>query len=140
LSCLPTDLETTLCAAYRTQAELYAKALAYCTQESSAEKPAAHADDWLPKLVVILAQVAVVEKQLATVKEAWQRQGQPMGAELRACLAGVADLLRPLAATINRAVEALEADRSRMIPRIDQVARLRRMQQAYDRTGRVAPQ
>jgi hypothetical protein len=134
-----TELEATLCAAYREQAKLYTQALACCAHEPSAGKLSTHADDWLPQLVEILARVAVIEGQLVTVKEAWQRQGRPTGAELRTCLARVSDLLRPLAATINRAVAALEADRSMMMPRLEHVARLRRMQQAYDRTSGVAP-
>jgi hypothetical protein len=131
-------LEATLCAAYRDQADLYAKALACCTHELSTVKPGQHAHDWLPQLVQILDRVAVIERQLATVKEEWQRQNRPAGPALRTCLARVADLLRPLAAVIDRTIESLEADRNKLIPQIEQVARLRRMQQAYDRTSRVA--
>jgi hypothetical protein len=131
-------LEAALCAAYREEAELYAKALACCRHEASAEQPATGADLWLPHVVAILAQVTPIEHRIATVKEQWQRQGRPTGAELRSCLARVAELLGPLAATVNRTVEVLEADRLKMVPQIEQIARLRRMQQAYNRAGRVS--
>ena len=134
MSQMECDLETILCAAYRDQAELYARALACC----SADNLGQHADGWLPQLVKILSQVATIEGRIATVKEQWRRQGRSPGAELRTCLARVSDLLQPLAATINRSIETLEANRSTMIPQLEQVARLRRMQQAYDQTGRVA--
>jgi hypothetical protein len=134
VSQMESDLDAILCAAYRDQAELYARALACC----SAENLGQHADGWLPQLGKILSQVATIEGQIATVKVEWHRQGRSPGAELRTCLARVAELLRLLAATINRSIETLEANRSTMIPQLEQVARLRRMQQAYDQTGRVA--
>lgn len=127
----PSGVESTLCTAYRAEAELYAQALAVC--ESSSGSDGAPVENWLPRLVELLDAVATLEAGISASKAEWQRQGRPAGPQLKGCLAHVSDLLRALSAVVNRVIAALHADRLQMIPQIEQFTRVRRMQQAYER-------
>ena len=129
------DVETTLCTAYRAEAELYARALAVC--ESSAGTAGTPVDDWLPRLVELLDAAGTLDAGIATAKAEWQRHDRPAGPELKGCLAQVADLLRQLSAIVNRVIGAVQADRRQLIPQVEQFTRLRRMQQAYERAVHV---
>ena len=123
-------IEANLCVAYREEAELYEQALALSPQPDDGG-----IDGRLPALTGLLDRIAAIESRVAPDRDQWQRAGRLPGPELAGCLARIAELLRGLSAVVEQAISHVQTQRDQMMPQVEGLARLSRMQQAYHRVS-----
>jgi selenocysteine lyase/cysteine desulfurase len=125
---MPEALEQRLIAAYQQQMEAYKRAHAIM------DARAAHAD-WLAQLQEPLSVVAALELQMADDKRAWREGSHAPGAELRVLLDQLGEKIRTLKEAIDSEMAELLAQRSRLLPVIDDFIRQRWMLNAYARSA-----
>jgi hypothetical protein len=128
-------LERVLCEAYREEIDLYTQAVALCECRSAAPEAV---DGWLPTLVAMLDRIAAVEARMAPAKAEWKRLGHAPDAALADCLRRMAELLRALAAAVDRVITDLQARRQHLPAPLEALSRSQRVQQAYQRIARVS--
>ena len=128
-------LERVLCEAYREEIDLYTQAVALCDCHRSAAEAV---DGWLPTLVALFDRIAAVEARMAAAKGEWKRHGHAPGGELASCLRRMGELLRSLAAAVDRVIADLQARRQQLPAKLEALARSQRVQQAYQRIARAS--
>ena len=125
------DLEATLCQAFREQATLYDRALSLADSLTPSLRRGEDVTDTLGQVVALLEQVSVLETRLALSWKLWEKKGRQPGPELTAVLAEVRGLAERLSHWVAEAEGEAKAQQQQIVPQLDALIRLRKMQRAY---------
>ncbi|MFO0967431.1 MAG: hypothetical protein U0793_17870 [Gemmataceae bacterium] len=115
-------LEQELCAGYAEEARLYARALDLAEQASEQVGAGADGNPLLNEIADLLARVGVIEAETAGTREQWRRVGATPGAELRAHLGDVANLIQRMQSHLGQALDTAPRKKQALAPQLDELA------------------
>jgi chromosome segregation ATPase len=130
------DIESALSAALQERSETYVRAresLLELERRLDAGQTPLHAV--CPELHGVLEVIRVADERLAPLQEQWTRLALRPGPGLAEQIQRHQSQLEQTLTIINRLTETARADREQLAPRLDEVARGRRMQAAYAASG-----
>lgn len=133
----PADVESALAAAFRSRSAAYAQAqqsLVELDRRLKAGETPLHA--LCPELQSVLESIRVADESLAPLQAEWRKLSIRPGPELAEQIQNHQSQLEQTLEIVGHLTEAAEADRAHLAPRLDEVARGRRMQAAYASSGR----
>lgn len=121
-----TELDALLCAGYEQEEALYERALALTREPREAT--------WLPELLTLFEQIAVVEVRLGPARRELPPEAR-RSERLKGCLDRIGSLIRALQEAVDQAAHQVSGHRQTLLPQLDGVLRVERMRKAYGRTG-----
>jgi hypothetical protein len=125
--------EEAVCSAYREQAECYREASALADSLPGLIRAGEEHGERLGRIMALMAQVAAIEERIRGAKAQWIGAGGRLGADLRAVLTEVTQLMERLARRLAAAEQEATERQARLVPEVDALIRGRAMRRAHGR-------
>lgn len=125
------DLEERLSECYRAQAEQYELALETVMSLRDSSNEVQRTDHPLSQIQSCLDRVAQIDEQAKSIRAQWESAGCRPGGHLSGQLKRVQGLIEQLIGRIDEAEQAARKAKERLMPRLDDESRRRKMRSAY---------